>query len=485
MRIFGSHKGHDPTRVFKVHGQSIQSINPKLYYCSYVPNVNHMTPIVIEKIEKERDELREEDTASVFDTADIFKIFDNLAVVRWHEFDTWRNLIFVGLKLGLTENQIHKLSSKADDKYSERSTDIVINSYDTDKCTITLGTVLFYLKKDVNTKMYFTLAGAELMKRINKRKVDSLFDTSKYANVTTVFPTDKWVTNNLLNSNEKCIVIKAGLGKGKTTASVDHINNTHYDRIIVLTPRKTFAKSVLNRLNIETKKEFVLYSNLKGKDYFISSPNVVIQVESLHRLKIIDPEEKTMILCDEIESILFQMTVTKTHGTNHTSNLDMLEDILTKANKIICLDAFVSSKTLDTLSLMNIPFKFYNFTLPLEQRTCITFGEESGFTGKLIRDLQQNKKIYFFCSSNKKLTEYFLPLIKHTYPTKKVIEYHSKFSSINLTTINDNWKNADMIACTSTITVGCNFDLQGVFDKVYIYANASSKNLVRYMFQSS
>ncbi len=123
----------------------------------------------------------------------------------------------------------------------------------------------------------------------------------------------------------------------KTTASVDHINNTHYDRIIVLAPRKTFAKSVLNRLNIETKKEFVLYSNLKGKDYYISSPHVVIQVESLHRLKTIDPSEKTMILCDEIESILFQMTVTKTHGINHTSNLDMLEDILTKANKIMRL----------------------------------------------------------------------------------------------------------------------------------------------------
>ena len=58
------------------------------------------------------------------------------------------------------------------------------------------------------------------------------------------------------------------------------------------------------------------------------------------------------------------MTVTKTHGVNHTSNLDMLEDILTKANKDILTkaNAFVSSKTLDTLNLMDIPFKFYNFT---------------------------------------------------------------------------------------------------------------------------
>ena len=76
MRIIGSHKGSDPTRVFKVHGQTI---NPKLYYCSYVPNVDHLTPIVIEKVEIERAELKEEDTTSVFDTTDIYKMFDNLA----------------------------------------------------------------------------------------------------------------------------------------------------------------------------------------------------------------------------------------------------------------------------------------------------------------------------------------------------------------------------------------------------------------------
>ena len=302
---------------------------------------------------------------------------------------------------------------------------------------------------------------------------------------TTILSDEKWVTSDLLSTQEKCIVVKAGLGKGKTTASVEHINNTHYDRIIVLTPRKTFAKSVMCRLNEETKREFVLYLNLKGKDYCISAPNVVIQVESLHRLNRIEPDQKTLLLCDEIESILFQMTVTKTHHKNHIDNLDTLEDLFKKANKIICLDAFISNKTLNTLSLMNIPFKFYNFTLPLGQRTCLSFKEETGFTGKLMKDLQEGKRIYFFCSSNKKLTEVFLPLIRKTFPTKKVIEYHSKFTSINLTTINTNWKDADVIACTSTITVGCNFDLKGIFDKVYVYGNASSKNLVRDMFQSS
>lgn len=485
MRIIDSHKGLDPSRKFKVYGNKI--FNKKLLYCSYVPNFELLVPIEIRKKEIEVDE--EVDTVptlSTLSTLDMFKIFDNLAVVRWTVYESWRSLIWLALHFGLSEKEIRKLSSKAEN-YSEKSTDAVISSYSKDKCTLTFGTVCFYLKKDVDKKLYFELVGQYILARMNKKKVECLFDTSKYSSNTVVFPDEKWVTSKLLeNENDKCIVIKAGLGKGKTTASVAHINTTKYDRIIVLTPRKSFAKSVLNRLNFETKLDFVLYSNLKGKNYIIEAPYIVIQVESLHRLDLEKfKAQKTLLLCDEIESILFQMTVRQTHGENHILNLDHLEFLFTHSTKIICLDAFISNKTLNTLSLMKIPFKFYNFTLPLEKRKCITFKEEEGFCNKLIKDLQEGKKIYFFCSSNKKLTEHFLPLIKKKFPNKKIIEYHSKFTSINLTTINSNWKDADVIACTSTMTVGCNFDLEGIFDKVYIYANGSSKNLVRDMFQSS
>ena len=283
----------------------------------------------------------------------------------------------------------------------------------------------------------------------------------------------------------KCSVIKAGLGKGKTTASIAHINSHKYDRIIVLTPRRTFAKSVCNRLNDECKGiEFVMYSNLKGKDYMIRNPFIVIQVESLNRLEL-NTNDKTLLLCDEVESVLFQMTVSKTHKEKHIQNLDMLERLFRESTKIICLDAFISNRTLTTLRLMNIPYTYYNYTLPLEDRTCIRIKEKDKFLTKLLLDLGQNKKIFLFSSSNNTLVSDFIPSIKKKYPNKKVIEYHSKFTSLDLTNINDNWKDADVIACTSTITVGCNFDLKDVFDKVYVYANASSKNLVRDIFQAT
>jgi hypothetical protein len=319
----------------------------------------------------------------------------------------------------------------------------------------------------------------DYLQQLNEKKIDQLIYTSGY-----IEKNDRWVLPDILERN-KCIVVKAGLGKGKTTASVHHINNNKYDRIIVLTPRRTFAKSVCNRLNAECKNvTFEMYSNLKGKNYIIKNKFIVIQVESLNRLEL-NENDKTLLLCDEVESVLFQMTVDKTHGKKHIYNLNMLERLFKTATKIICLDAFISNKTLTTLRLMNIPYTYYNYTLPLEDRKCVKIDKKNNFLNKLLLDLGQNKKVFLFSTSNKALTNDFIPKIKSKFPNKKVIEYHSKFTSIDLTNVNENWKNADVIACTSTITVGCNFDLKDIFNKVYVYANASSKNLVRDIFQAT
>jgi hypothetical protein len=65
-----------------------------------------------------------------------------------------------------------------------------------------------------------------------------------------------------------------------------------------------------------------------------------------------------------------------------------------------------------------------------------------------------------------------------------ILEYHSQ-SLGDLSDINTTWGSADLVAVTSTITVGCNFDEKDVYSKVFMYANAPSHNFVRDMFQAS
>ena len=82
---------------------------------------------------------------------------------------------------------------------------------------------------------------------------------------------------------KRCTAVKAGLGKGKTQGTLDHINSHHYDGIVFLSPRVSFAKSVHARLIDETEYEFALYNRSK-KPYIIPAPYVVVQTESVHRL---------------------------------------------------------------------------------------------------------------------------------------------------------------------------------------------------------
>lgn len=472
MRLVGSHKVDEPNRKLKPYGLAKNIKDKRLFFCSYVEDLLFI-PITLPEIESSP----LKDIELEISDAEVKNIFNNIDSKRWEEYESWRTLIWLGLKLGLTDGDIHEYSQDAKN-YSEEGTGKMIREFSHDKCQMSIGTLFHYLKEDVDSKTYKQLVSPYVRDRIIQQKIDSLTQTNGYKEMK-----EQWVLPDVLE-NSRCTVIKAGLGKGKTTASVTHINNNDYDRIIVLTPRRSFAKSIVNRLNIETKHTFVTYSNLKGKDYFITNPYVVIQVESLNRLDL-NKEEKLLLMCDEVESVLFQMTVGATHKQKHSENLEMFERLFQSAQKIICLDAFISNRTLNTLKLMNITYDYYNYTRPLEDRTCINVKLLDNFKQKLMLDLSQGKKIFLFSSSNKKLTTDFLPNIKSQFPNKKIIEYHSRFTSIDLTKVNENWKDADLVACTSTITVGCNFDLKGVFDKVYVFANASSKNLVRDIFQAT
>jgi len=349
---------------------------------------------------------------------------------------------------------------------------------------LTINSLHYYARENKKYEEIFKKEIKEfnekMLKFINDRNLKELTHTEGFIerkNETFVLPQD-------INKGS-IAVVKAGLGKGKTTATINHINNFEYDCIIILTPRRAYAQSTLSRVNTEIKlpndEKFVLYSDIKGS---IKHKYIIIQVESLCRFIHDFEKEKTLIILDEVESLLYQMTSHKTHGHNHIRNIEMFENMLTNSSKVLCMDAFISNRTLNILKNINKSFEYYNYTKNLEKRKAIEIPKKNILKNKLIEELGQGKKIYFFCSSRKQLTDYFLPDIRQKFPDKKIIEYHSKKMSVDLNKINDEWKQADLIVATCTITVGCNFDLENVFSSIFVYASACSRNLVRDIFQS-
>ena len=431
-------------------------------------------------------------------------MFDHLADIRWDNYQTCMSLIWVGKHLLLTDRDIHYYCEKSDKYDNDWVQNIIDQRRET--CTYTIATLLYYLKQDVSAETYNNIVPKNntfdeikakeqhkrtkeeenylnrIMTLIETQNINLLTETTDYIERSE----EKYVLVDDINSNNKVIIIKAGLGQGKTTATVKHINKYEYESIIILTPRRSYAKCTLARVNREIKlpsgEKFVLYSDLKGT---IMAKFIILQVESIHRFNF-NPKLKTLLLLDECESLLYQMTSHSTHGMYHEQNISCFEHMIKQSSKILALDAFISNKTINLFTNMGVDFKYFNYTQVLEKREAIEYPKKEILSNKLIEELELGKKIFFFCSSKKQLTDFFLTNISAQHPNKKIIEYHSKKGTVNTNTdINDEWKDADLIICTCTITVGMNFDIPDIFNSIFVYASACSKNLIRDIFQAT
>jgi len=462
-------------------------------YLDYVHNTQEKSGII--------DPIMYNNNISSYSNLESSKLFDNISIERWTNYSQCLSLIFLAKNMKISEYDIHQYCQKADN-YGEKW---VQNAWDNEgECRYTIATLRYYLNQDVDRETFSRLFPAdktfkeimeikplrrtpteqkfviEIHRKITQQNINELTHTDGFIERSK----EKFVQTEDLSEN-KIVVIKAGLGKGKTTATVNHINGTKYDCIIILTPRRSYAKTTLERVNNEIElpndEKFVLYSELKGS---INNKNLIIQVESLWRFIHPFEDKNTLVILDEVESLLYQMTSHKTHGFNHIQNLEMFENLINKSSKVLCMDAFISNKTLNLLKNISSKFSYYNYTKELQKRKAIQYSQKNILKNKLIRELEQNKKVYFFCSSRAKLTDYFLPAVTSKFPKKKIIEYHSKKNSIDFQKINEEWSKADLVVVTCSVTVGCNFDIPNIFNSIFVYASACSQNLVRDIFQS-
>lgn len=322
----------------------------------------------------------------------------------------------------------------------------------------------------------------EVVTKMTNARLDYLFNIQKKEKEDIY---DEFVDHTLLNCHKKCVIIKAGLGRGKSTAVSKYITENTFKRIIVLTPRITYAQSIKERLESSTGMKFVLYRDEKKR--YIDTPNLIIQAESLHRINIPDDETDILIILDEVESFLTQLTCTETHADNMVNNITMFQDLMTRSKKILYLDAFISRRTINIMYNLNIKFVMYDYVRPLNKRKAVQIGTYQSFLKNLVTDLKDGKKIYLFSSSKGKLTKMIEYLEQNVLiDDRKIVlkQYHGDKKD-KIGDVNENWKNVDIVCTTSTITVGINFDTMNVFNKIYTYVSATSKNLVRDIFQST
>ena len=122
------------------------------------------------------------------------------------------------------------------------------------------------------------------------------------------------------------------------------MNENEYDQIIVFTPRRSYARCALDRMK-ESCPQYDWKIYMDDKKRILQHPYIICQAESLNRLEIKEGTN-TLILIDEVEAFLCQLTSTKTHREHHVDNIETFIKCMNNACKIICLDAFISQRTI-------------------------------------------------------------------------------------------------------------------------------------------
>jgi len=326
-----------------------------------------------------------------------------------------------------------------------------------------------------------------------KRLIDNLFQTKVKPEIVH----EQFVKVEHLMNPAKCVVVKSNLGSGKTTSSIKYIDSLAQDvPIVFMTPRRSYARSFHQRVNSENKsgRTFALY--LDEKVPIIQKTNIIIQAESLHRLNI--DFSGCVVIIDEVESFLGQLTSTTTHQ-HHIRSVNVLDEMLTSAQKILMFDAFISSKTINFCMDYELETKYFEYKFASVTRNIIRCAGKTTnpseievvkrrtdnsdyFIASLLQDLKNGKRIYLFSSSNKFLLN-IEEIIKRELSSLKYLIYHSG-SSNKVVNCQEEWSNVDLVMTTSTITVGVNFDVEDHFDRGYVYVSACSANLVRDIYQS-
>lgn len=406
---------------------------------------------------------------------------------------SWRNNIWAIRSLGGTLSLAKKFSAVYQN-YDEKSVDDLWGSAKHIKFTI--GYVVSQLKKYHPTS-YIDIMIKSGMDLISHKKKSLFFTPPKsHAKVEcTQIHTDDFVQPFQIPKGKHInYIVQAGLGLGKTTQLINYMNTLPKNsKIIILTSRRSFARSIFGELTAKCNRSFDHYLDIPP-DLLKNHKSIIIQVESLHKLQIDDNpncnDYYDYVIIDEVESILFQMTIESTHGKNLTSNHEMFNNLLKHSKVNIMMDGFVSNKTFDFVDNLGMTYEFHKFTkLPI-QRSAYKLKDLVSLMTNLIDTLRKGKKCFLYSSSCNKLVDDIIPNIKCAIPGIRIKEYHKNAPPDDLDKINETWRQYDLVCTTSTITVGCNFDIgcrekeEPYFHQLFCYLNKDSHNLMRDVHQS-
>ena len=270
------------------------------------------------------------------------------------------------------------------------------------------------------------------------------------------------------------LAVRAQMKLGKTKAMRTYLTknfasgglNTYVVRFVTF--RQTFSNSIAKDF-----PDFELYSNIVGDIDHIQHPRVIIQVESLHRLKIgLHADHIDLLVLDEAESIFAQFN----SGLHKHFNAAFaaFQWMLQTAQHVVCMDANLGDRTHNTLARLRpthlIHFHWNRFARAADDKYHFTT-DQATWLGQLYTALRNDNRIVLPTNSLAEAKAYE-EAIRREFPKKCVMLYSSETSQsekvLHFGDVHTYWSRLDVLIFTPTCSAGVSFELEH-FDILFGY----------------
>ena len=304
--------------------------------------------------------------------------------------------------------------------------------------------------------------------------------------------------NEWLCSNNQLYVLKSAWGTGKTYHIIKEAVLKHLEgNILFITESNALNKAITKQLNtyiteFTGKDENDLFVS-HTTDTLLASNNKVVC--SLQSIKKIQYNTFDLIIVDEFESICNALQAETTYkGTSPYNSYNIVINLLKNSPKNIFTDADISQDRINLFSkeLNTKPFIYKNQQTSFNNTKCIIHTDINKINTKAHKDIENDKKISYVCST-KKDAKKFLDTLKEYNKKVLYVEQDGVFIHENgietkmdkdmfLTDIEYHiiQNKVDIFIYTPTIKTGISVNSQ-YFDKTYAISSTYSINYKEFL----
>lgn len=287
------------------------------------------------------------------------------------------------------------------------------------------------------------------------------------------------INQTCFNDDKKYSLFNVGMGGGKTAQTITYLSSE--PNFVWIAPNKALGTNTHKRFEDE-QVDVTHYENIKTKDKkngnMKTENKLIICLNSLHYLEDVKYE---VVVIDEIETVLDKFLGDfLEQGSKQYKSLvwQTFIKMIRNANKVIFLDAFITTKTLNLIKEIEGTLnkvRIYERLIEPQTRTIKYMENDDHMLQDIITKIKNGNKLFIFypyknSSKNWNSMEQIFNTIEIA-TGKKGIFYNADVDDKKkkgLKDVNTNWSGKDFVIVNNIVTCGVNYEKLD-FDYCYIF----------------